>query len=222
MFGSRSFGSPSATVALHWGSRSTSSVRQPASATQAARLTAVVVFPTPPFWFATAYTVAIARGPKIHGARGRSQPHAAARSHRSWFGAEPSIPPCLEPRSDCSGPNLPLRRPAMWFGTEPLRQPQRALAGGPGAAGELRRAWPHLLGRGGGCGPGCRDTGRTRSTPAGSQPERLRRAPARRLLFGGSRSPFQAISAAAHAPAAGPRTRRASARGATARASTAS
>ena len=46
---SRSFGSPSATVALHCGSRSTSSVRQPASATQAARLTAVVVFPTPPF-----------------------------------------------------------------------------------------------------------------------------------------------------------------------------
>src|SRR5207248_3399592 len=32
------------------------SARSPASARQAARLTAVVVLPTPPFWFATAYT----------------------------------------------------------------------------------------------------------------------------------------------------------------------
>ena len=45
---------PSATVALHWGSRSTSSVCEPPSATQAATLTAVVVLPTPPFWFAIA------------------------------------------------------------------------------------------------------------------------------------------------------------------------
>ena len=49
MFGLLSFGSPSATVALHCGSRSTSSVGYPASAIEAARLTAVVVLPTPPF-----------------------------------------------------------------------------------------------------------------------------------------------------------------------------
>ena len=35
--------------------------RRPASATHAARLTAVVVLPTPPFWFAIAYTVPIRR-----------------------------------------------------------------------------------------------------------------------------------------------------------------
>ncbi len=40
--------------AFAWGSTSTSSTRAPASARQAARLTAVVVLPTPPFWFATA------------------------------------------------------------------------------------------------------------------------------------------------------------------------
>ena len=45
---------PRATVALHCGSRSTSSVCAPDAATQAARLTAVVVLPTPPFWFAIA------------------------------------------------------------------------------------------------------------------------------------------------------------------------
>jgi hypothetical protein len=45
---------PSATVALHCGSRSQIKTWLPASAAQAAMLTAVVVFPTPPFWFATA------------------------------------------------------------------------------------------------------------------------------------------------------------------------
>ena len=45
---------PTATVALHCGSRSTSRVWEPDAATQAATLTAVVVLPTPPFWFAIA------------------------------------------------------------------------------------------------------------------------------------------------------------------------
>ena len=39
---------------LAWGSRSMSSVRRPRMASAAARLTAVVVFPTPPFWLAMA------------------------------------------------------------------------------------------------------------------------------------------------------------------------
>src|ERR1700679_1944444 len=47
-------GRPRPLVALACGSRSTSSTRAPRSARQAARLTEVVVFPTPPFWFATA------------------------------------------------------------------------------------------------------------------------------------------------------------------------
>ena len=45
---------PSPEVAFACGSRSTIRQRSPASARQAARLTAVVVLPTPPFWFAIA------------------------------------------------------------------------------------------------------------------------------------------------------------------------
>ena len=41
-------------VAFAWGSRSTTSARSPASARHAATLIAVVVLPTPPFWFANA------------------------------------------------------------------------------------------------------------------------------------------------------------------------
>ena len=52
--GSRSLASPSATVALHWASRSTISVWRPSLATQAPMFTVVVVLPTPPFWFAIA------------------------------------------------------------------------------------------------------------------------------------------------------------------------
>src|SRR4029450_4317052 len=48
-------------VALPWGSRSIRTVRRSASASPAERFTAVVVFPTPPFWLTTAITLAIAR-----------------------------------------------------------------------------------------------------------------------------------------------------------------
>lgn len=52
--GCRSSGEqPRPLVALHWGSRSISSVRWLAIPSPQARLTAVVVLPTPPFWFAT-------------------------------------------------------------------------------------------------------------------------------------------------------------------------
>ena len=43
---------PRPVVALAWGSQSTSNVSFPAVARAAARLTAVVVLPTPPFWLA--------------------------------------------------------------------------------------------------------------------------------------------------------------------------
>ena len=43
---------PLPIVALPWGSRSISSTRWPDAARPAARLTQVVVLPTPPFWFA--------------------------------------------------------------------------------------------------------------------------------------------------------------------------
>src|SRR5579863_5023827 len=45
---------PLPMVALPWGSRSTSSTRRLVAARDAARLMAVVVLPTPPFWFVTA------------------------------------------------------------------------------------------------------------------------------------------------------------------------
>ncbi len=51
---SASRSSPSATVALACWSRSTSSTWLPCAATHEATLTAVVVFPTPPFWLAIA------------------------------------------------------------------------------------------------------------------------------------------------------------------------
>src|SRR6185503_15387914 len=45
---------PRPEVRFPWGSASTASTRFSAAARLAARLMAVVVFPTPPFWFATA------------------------------------------------------------------------------------------------------------------------------------------------------------------------
>jgi hypothetical protein len=49
-----SFGNPSALVVFACGSQSMTSVRCSATAREAPRLTAVVVFPTPPFWLAMA------------------------------------------------------------------------------------------------------------------------------------------------------------------------
>src|ERR1700737_2913710 len=51
---------PRPLVALPWGSRSTTSTRFSEAASEAARFTAVVVLPTPPFWFATARIRAMA------------------------------------------------------------------------------------------------------------------------------------------------------------------
>src|SRR5579884_2316981 len=47
---------PRPTPSAPWGSKSTSSTRQPNSASAAPRLIAVVVFPTPPFWLHSAIT----------------------------------------------------------------------------------------------------------------------------------------------------------------------
>src|ERR1700689_4945250 len=49
---------PTPLLALPCGSRSSRSVARSAAATLAARFTAVVVLPTPPFWFTTAITLA--------------------------------------------------------------------------------------------------------------------------------------------------------------------
>src|SRR5258706_4238317 len=50
------FTRPRPLVEFDCGSQSTSSVLTSAAASEAARLMAVVVLPTPPFWFATAMT----------------------------------------------------------------------------------------------------------------------------------------------------------------------
>src|SRR5437773_12472758 len=50
---------PTPLVRLLWGSRSIRRTRRSATASDAARLIAVVVLPTPPFWLATATILAI-------------------------------------------------------------------------------------------------------------------------------------------------------------------
>ena len=52
----RSRSMPTPLVEFAWGSASTRSVLRSAVASEAATLTAVVVFPTPPFWLAMAMT----------------------------------------------------------------------------------------------------------------------------------------------------------------------
>src|SRR2546422_4120019 len=77
---------PRPLVALPCGSRSTSSTRRSETASDAARLTAVVVFPTPPFWFAIARTSAISPS---HRTAGRSpQYHAIPKRRKDAFHVE--------------------------------------------------------------------------------------------------------------------------------------
>src|SRR5258706_15986702 len=94
---SRSRSTPTPLVALAWGSASTSRVRFSAAASDAARLTADVVLPTPPFWFAIAMTRPMRAGiyatggggdrdgiPLLHvqqGAGGRGQVRTQASGH---------------------------------------------------------------------------------------------------------------------------------------------
>src|SRR5208282_2698212 len=72
---------PSPLVEFDWGSQSTSSVLTSAAASEAARLMAVVVLPTPPFWLATAMTrpmILFSRccGPEYANASAKSMPIA--------------------------------------------------------------------------------------------------------------------------------------------------
>ena len=78
--------SPSPEVAFACGSRSTTSARSPASARQAARLTAVVVLPTPPFWFATRVDPCRAHAPDADSGQRTfpGHPRAGAGSPPAW------------------------------------------------------------------------------------------------------------------------------------------
>src|SRR5450759_946554 len=71
---SGSLETPRPLVALPWGSESTTSTRISVAASDAARLMAVVVFPTPPFWLAIAKTLLK-----------RSDYHAVSRETKSVF-----------------------------------------------------------------------------------------------------------------------------------------
>ena len=76
---------PTPLLALPCGSRSTSSVRRSAAATLAARFTAVVVLPTPPFWLTTAMTRAAL--PLAHASRARLARLARLARQRSGLAA---------------------------------------------------------------------------------------------------------------------------------------
>src|ERR1700688_410310 len=68
-------------VLLAWGSRSMSRVRLPRNASAAARLMAVVVLPTPPFWLAIAtIIVAPASPPAARCHRGTVRPGEAGKT----------------------------------------------------------------------------------------------------------------------------------------------
>src|SRR5215204_6151601 len=79
---------PSPAVRLACGSMSMHRTRYPSSASAPARLIAVVVLPTPPFWFAIAITLDTGASPRIGtgaGGKGRTltEPHASP-GHRGW------------------------------------------------------------------------------------------------------------------------------------------
>ena len=67
---------PSAVLAFPCGSRSTTRVRSPCSASAAAMFTVLVVLPTPPFWFATVNTLR-------RDGRGKRPSWCSARAARS-------------------------------------------------------------------------------------------------------------------------------------------
>src|SRR6516164_10412706 len=69
----------SAVDAFPCGSRSTTSTWVPCSARQAARLTAVVVLPTPPFWLAMVIT-------RQDGGRGHSRSVSPSAASAAWAG----------------------------------------------------------------------------------------------------------------------------------------
>src|SRR5690348_3718675 len=69
----------SAVDAFPWGSRSTTSTWVPCSARHAARLTAVVVLPTPPFWLAMVIT-------RQDGGRGHSLSVSPSAASAAWAG----------------------------------------------------------------------------------------------------------------------------------------
>src|SRR5713226_8971081 len=89
---------PKPVDALPWGSRSSSSTCSPTAARAVARLIAVVVLPTPPFWLAIA---------KSCGAVGTDSKDDGVKVGHAVEGLEGDVPVLHGPRRP-SGPGLPL------------------------------------------------------------------------------------------------------------------
>ena len=75
-------------VRLPCGSRSMRSTRFPSSPSATPRLSVVVVFATPPFWFANAMTLAVTAHPELR----RAATRAAARGQREPRGTRAATP----------------------------------------------------------------------------------------------------------------------------------
>ena len=105
---------PAPVVALPCGSRSTSSTRRFIAARLAARLTAVVVLPTPPFWFATAMMRVTLRSP-LRAApctiRWRCASSPGTRAPASAITCDTPAAAARSPRRD-STPFIAYRRPS--------------------------------------------------------------------------------------------------------------
>src|SRR5687768_11880091 len=131
-----------------------SSTRFPRRASAAATLIAVVVLPTPPFWFTTLIRLAIepplrnwlrAEPPKANaaaqpatGAPGRGPPdvvpHAAHAATRCWSGCRPGFPP----RKQYADSRASCQRQCDAVRTV-LHKMERACAVGPGRRTDGRR-----------------------------------------------------------------------------------
>src|SRR5258708_19530248 len=98
--------SPSPEVEFAWGSRSTSSVRWPSSASAAPRLIAVVVLPTPPFWLTTARIGGVVVA-NILGLASSADPISGATIGILPQIPEPPYPPFSAPPPPLPGPSPP-------------------------------------------------------------------------------------------------------------------
>src|SRR5258708_5558168 len=93
---------PRLLVAFAWGSRSISKTRRPRAATPAARFTAVVVLPTPPFWFAMAISF---MNRKFERGRGLHESLSLNGVVRHAI-----FPKCLQIHGECSPDRTPVLR----------------------------------------------------------------------------------------------------------------
>src|SRR5713226_480221 len=111
---------PRPEVELACGSRSTSTIECPSSASAAPRLMAVVVLPTPPFWLTMARTVALVVD-NILGLARTADPTSGVMRGIVSFPSTADQPPCQEAeRVDRGRIVAAVERPARPFGALPV------------------------------------------------------------------------------------------------------